>query len=400
MGVPDLIKSLFMLDIKTLIAVLVWGNLALSVLSFAYCRLHQLSDSRSQLRRFVIAKFLQAIAWILLFWRGQISDILSVYLGNCLLYFSFYNESILMLKTIKYVKSRWYQFQKVMLALTLIIFMIMETQFNKMNIRVAVSSLCIIALLSVPIMLYILDSKSSKFKRFMGLNILAFLILLLPRAIHSLLENDHSLFTSDFTQNATFITLILLMFMNGAGFLLLMYEKTDKLLKEISTLDPLTLISNRRYFMDKAEGYFTRHQRSKEPLAMLFIDIDHFKSVNDTYGHLNGDEILKNLASIIGDCVRPTDLCCRYGGEEFVVLLHETNQDQGVLVGNRIREKIGSVTFDHDVTYIYTISVGVFSTIPNDEINLEKFIKNSDNAMYEAKAQGRNRVIAYGNLKM
>lgn len=80
--------------------------------------------------------------------------------------------------------------------------------------------------------------------------------------------------------------------------------------------------------MDKACGYFKRHMVSQSPISILFIDIDFFKQINDQYGHQAGDEVLKQLAQVIQESIRPTDLCCRYGGEEFLVLLNETNEDQ------------------------------------------------------------------------
>ena len=94
----------------------------------------------------------------------------------------------------------------------------------------------------------------------------------------------------------------------------------------------MTQISNRRNFILKAEAYFERHKKNQKPIALLFADIDRFKQINDTYGHLAGDEILKKVANIISDSIRPMDLCSRYGGEEFVICLYEADESQAVIV--------------------------------------------------------------------
>ena len=214
------------------------------------------------------------------------------------------------------------------------------------------------------------------------------------RAAHSILSKDINLFTRNIFQSGTFITLISLMFVNGAGFLLLMYEHSDEVLKIVADLDPLTQISNRRHFMTKADLYYQRHERSQESLSLLFVDIDYFKKVNDTYGHLFGDEVLKILAKVIVDSIRPTDLCCRYGGEEFLILLHETNIEQATLVGNRIREAVEKLEFETKKDFKFTVSIGIFSGVANSHKNIQNFIDNADKGLYMAKESGRNCVIS------
>ena len=144
--------------------------------------------------------------------------------------------------------------------------------------------------------------------------------------------------------------------------------------------------------MLKAESYYLRHKGDKKPIKMLFLDIDFFKKTNDTQGHLFGDEILKDLAQNLLISIRPIDLCCRYGGEEFVLLLHETSLEQGILVGERIRENIRNANLWNS-EYQYTVSIGAFSAIPDSSISLEQLIENSDQAMYRAKKAGRDCVV-------
>ena len=330
--------------------------------------------------------------------RGSIPDIISIFLGNTILYISFYLESIIMIKMTAALNKKWFILQTAILAASLCIFYGFELRIGASNVRVAIASLSILFLLLFPALIYVFDKKSSHFKKYVGSFIIMFLIMLFARAIHALIFPDTNLFTNGLFQSATFITLILLLFINGAGFLLLMYERADQQLKLMSELDPLTLIYNRRYFMSKADLYISRHHKNKKDLCLLFIDIDHFKKINDTYGHLFGDEVLRRLASVISECVRPIDLCCRYGGEEFAILLYETNLNQGLIVGNRIRQAVENLKFENKA-FSCTVSVGVYSGIPNEINTLERFIDNSDSAMYDAKQSGRNRVIAFNPVE-
>jgi diguanylate cyclase len=146
--------------------------------------------------------------------------------------------------------------------------------------------------------------------------------------------------------------------------------------------------------MNKADAYYQRALRGQESLSILFIDIDFFKKVNDIYGHLFGDEVLKNIAKVISESVRPVDLSCRFGGEEFLTLLHNTNNEQAVLVGNRIREKIQNLEFEENRKFKCTVSVGVYSGQPDSDRNIQHFIDNADQALYRAKESGRNRVMS------
>ncbi|HHU49457.1 MAG TPA: GGDEF domain-containing protein [Clostridiales bacterium] len=394
MNYQKLLEVLFKLDVKTMIGVLIWGNLALAFLTLRYYLYRGPDHEKNLIQRFGIAKILQAIAWILLFLRGDISDIASVYFGNILLFISFYLDSLIVLRINKKTKIIWFRLQSILLALSIILFLLFEIMLGTGNIRIATASLSVFCILVIPNLLNIANNLSSRFEKFIGLISLFFLTLLLLRALNSLLNKDISLFTNNFLQIGTFILLILLMFVSGIGFLLIMYERSYELLRISSNLDPLTQIYNRRYFMNKAEAYYQRALREQKSLSFLFTDIDFFKKVNDSYGHLFGDEVLKTIAKVISENVRPLDLCCRFGGEEFLILLHETNNEQAVLIGNRIREIIQNLVFEENREFKCTVSVGIYSGIPDSRKNIQHFIDNADQALYKAKESGRNRVIS------
>jgi diguanylate cyclase (GGDEF)-like protein len=174
---------------------------------------------------------------------------------------------------------------------------------------------------------------------------------------------------------------------------------------EISIKDELTGIYNRRYFNERIQKEFHRSERYTRILSFIMIDIDYFKSFNDTYGHHVGDEVLKGVAAKIGEGLRTSDVLARYGGEEFVIILPETDKDGAVHVAEKIRSSIASERWrfrntlrseDQPEEYIekqITISLGV-SSYPVDSDHIQGLLEAADQYLYAAKLSGRNRVCA------
>ncbi len=168
------------------------------------------------------------------------------------------------------------------------------------------------------------------------------------------------------------------------------YEITE----ELSFKDPLTKLFNRRYFETKLESEFARCQRYGRESSLCMIDIDHFKKINDTYGHQSGDSILKQLGEIIQTSIRKSDVAARYGGEEFIILMPESPADRAFIAAERIRKRVEEHAFiiDDEPGYInITVSIGItgfFSYMTSKE----DFIERADRALYSAKQTGRNRV--------
>jgi diguanylate cyclase (GGDEF)-like protein/PAS domain S-box-containing protein len=157
--------------------------------------------------------------------------------------------------------------------------------------------------------------------------------------------------------------------------------------------DQLTNLYNRRAFADMAEKEVGRARRYQRPLALILFDIDHFKQVNDTHGHLVGDQVLRILTEKVTRTTRSTDFVCRYGGEEFIVLMPEAGRDEALVMAERLREMVSGITVvAPEGTLSLTISLGVAALKFPDEDTLEGLISRADKAMYEAKAAGRNTV--------
>ena len=178
-----------------------------------------------------------------------------------------------------------------------------------------------------------------------------------------------------------------------------------ELLRRTSLIDTLTGVNNRRFFEQRLSEEIDRAQRSGEPLTCLFLDIDHFKRINDTYGHQTGDLVLAEVAQQIRTQLRSNDVLARYGGEEFVALLSGADLERGIEVAERIRQRIENLEIvDHNQkTVTVTLSIGVAEYDPElvspvGKEDLVRLLELADQALYVAKREGRNRVESGGVL--
>jgi diguanylate cyclase (GGDEF)-like protein len=168
---------------------------------------------------------------------------------------------------------------------------------------------------------------------------------------------------------------------------------------QLATIDAGTQIFNKQYLQDTLESEFRKAKLSSRNLAILVFDLDHFKKVNDTYGHNAGDQVLRDLAKIVKVCVRKEDIFARFGGEEFVVILPNTSSQQSVKVAETIREKCEE--FPHSIDYeengqkkhvehCQTVSIGIAGFNPNMS-SPKQLLEIADQKLYQSKKDGRNR---------
>ncbi len=176
-------------------------------------------------------------------------------------------------------------------------------------------------------------------------------------------------------------------------FFVYLLQELDKARQAAHTLavqDYLTGLYNRRYFMAHADIEFAKAQRYRTPLSVLALDADHFKAINDTYGHPAGDQVLVAIGQVMQSCVRALDLPARSGGEEFMVLLPMTDAASAMAMAERIREEMASKVITHEQqTVRVTLSVGVASLTPSTT-SMDELLTQCDKALYSAKAAGRN----------
>jgi diguanylate cyclase (GGDEF)-like protein len=164
-------------------------------------------------------------------------------------------------------------------------------------------------------------------------------------------------------------------------------------LEHQTQIDPLTALFNRRGFEKKIAEEFERSKRYSHPLSVLLLDIDNFKSINDTYGHHGGDTALVKISEILREKTRRSDFPARYGGEEFVLILPETDQDSAVQVASKIHEEIRSQPFGTSSSaFALTVSIGLTSTSTKPYDDWRQMLDDADQAMYNAKNSGKDRV--------
>ncbi|WP_206484369.1 diguanylate cyclase [Thalassotalea sp. G2M2-11] len=217
--------------------------------------------------------------------------------------------------------------------------------------------------------------------------------------------------TADYMyQNTTFIPL-----MSSTGevthLCLIVYDVTDNAVhkkeleqanKELSVLsqtDGLTMVFNRSHWEHCLAAEYKRWTRSQHVSSLVMIDIDHFKKINDSYGHVVGDEVIRHLANIIKQHVRETDISGRYGGEEFAILLADTDAENSKFFAERLRKTVeDSVVKYNDIDVKYTISLGL-AEIDATMKNHEAWIECADNALYQSKNNGRNQVAHYSKTE-
>lgn len=183
------------------------------------------------------------------------------------------------------------------------------------------------------------------------------------------------------------ITLVVLSLLNA------MVKRHQDNIEALATLDSLTGLPNRRGFDLLAAQALQEAQREPKPLIALLIDLDHFKALNDTHGHLAGDEVLRQFAQVLQECLRHADIICRWGGEEFIVLLKDTDSHSALAVAEKIRSKTAALAFTYAGQPIHlTASIGLSNLQADD--TLHSLIARADHALYRAKQSGRNRVCS------
>jgi diguanylate cyclase (GGDEF)-like protein len=180
----------------------------------------------------------------------------------------------------------------------------------------------------------------------------------------------------------------------------LLFSRLDGLHKQLAHLsytDGLTGLSNRRHLIEALDAEVARQGRTRLPYCLVLIDLDHFKRVNDTHGHLQGDEVLRELGALMQRCVRsPTDLAARLGGEEFALLLPDTSLSEAQAVCERLRQALADRLFgDTGARFAVTVSMGV---VESRGLSAERALREADHQLYRAKAAGRDRVCLVASV--
>ena len=241
-------------------------------------------------------------------------------------------------------------------------------------------------------------NKESGFSLINNFNNKNFIIVFLPIKLSDKDNLGYLIATYENTQydkifKAQYLEIILVnIIILGLLVFIFIFMKDRNKFRTLSTTDYLTGAYNRTKFMEYANYELERSKRYKSTFSILLMDLDLFKKLNDTYGHNFGDEVLKNIAYFIKNEIRETDLLARWGGEEFICLLPNTDVSDAYIVAEKIRNKIEQVTFAYDVKV--TLSIGLCERDESD-YTIELVNEKADLALYRAKREGRNKVVKY-----
>jgi two-component system cell cycle response regulator len=169
-------------------------------------------------------------------------------------------------------------------------------------------------------------------------------------------------------------------------------KTAQEFLEEMAIRDGLTKLYTHRHFYDRLDEEFSRAIRHKEPLSLIFFDIDNFKQINDKFGHMYGDEVLRHIGRVIKEVVRESDIAARYGGEEFAVLLPHTELEGALEMARRLALMIRELRFESLKSRPITVSTGVSTFARNNLLSYDELVRLADQAMYNAKAAGKDRI--------
>lgn len=260
------------------------------------------------------------------------------------------------------------------------------------QMRLVVFTAVVGGLYAVQAVTAIAYGESSLMNRFFSFSLVIASTIMLGRAACGVfaIESDADFFSTSSLQIVYLIVASAIPLVLSTGFFMVASRKVQNQYAELSRRDFLTSILNRRAFFEQCEIEHARHARSGRGMSIILIDIDHFKLVNDTHGHVTGDNVLIGVCRTVQNILRKSDAFGRLGGEEFAVLLPETNLPQAHGLAERIRTEVEQTPIAENLRV--TLSLGVTMFMPQKEV-LQDVIRRADSALYQAKSDGRNRTV-------
>ena len=381
-------QTLLAVDGRTMLMVmLVSCVLMATVLWFAFA-----GRFRDGLGKWTISLWVQAFAWLLFAGRGFIPDLLSIAAANGLLALAWSLQFAAIIEFRRRRVPHW-----LLWAPTAGIFILFLALIGNPRAQLAAGS-WLYGAANVLVASAVLRGRPRHIFRARWLLASCYLIAavtLIVRGIGSRAEQEAfaAVMAPYAYEGLLYLGIYALIVAGSLAFLLMHKERSDEESSRLATTDPLTGVFNRRTFIELAEQELARTRRAGAPLAFMMLDLDHFKRVNDTYGHLTGDEVLVSFTRLIKDCVRRGDLIVRYGGEEFCVLLPGTPLSAATALAERIRATTASSALTAK-PFKVTVSIGLTAFTGDAVTALGDLLGRADEALYRAKGEGRNCVVA------
>ncbi|AIQ43259.1 GGDEF domain-containing protein [Paenibacillus sp. FSL R7-0297] len=383
----------FQLDINTLLYLFILGNL-FSGLLITFYRYHFAKDTASVL--FITAKWLQVVFWGSILLWDYIPHWIVIPVSNALILAGGGLEisALLMMMGMMDRKAKLYYWGLVVGSV--LSFSIVALFFNHANLRVATTSLWVMLFVIYPGYRLTAGKERSPLQRIMGSVFYTIAAVMLLRSFVALiLEPEMGPLTGNPAQYLYYLGMFLMLIVGIAAFILLSNEHSYEKLKRIAAYDSLTGILGRRAFLIEAELKLAMAARKREYCSMLLLDLDHFKIVNDTYGHDKGDVVLQDFALTIESQLGIGDLFGRVGGEEFAIMLYGQDVENSSRKAEELRQAVKAASGD-SLAGGYTVSIGMITILPEQQTALNTLYKLSDRALYQAKQDGRDRVVRAG----
>ena len=357
---------------------------------------------RDGLGRWAAALLVNAIGHLLIMLRGLIPDLLSIVVGNLMLSSVFVG-----------LIAAVYQFQgrpvrwALLLAPPLLVLVFVSVFIDNFPARVSFVGL-VIGLQAVWALLAALSHRHATVGRgqwllVAGLSLEA--VVLGGRALVAISTHSEAtnILQSSALQTLTFLATFSVVLVSSVGFVFMSRDRADENNRVLAALDPLTGVANRRSLIAALDRDVARAQRMREPMALMMVDIDHFKDVNDQYGHPAGDRVLCSVVNVLRQRVRAQDLVGRYGGEEFMVLLPDTGLVGAEQLARELCKAVEESRCPADGVpgpgIAVTVSIGVFGGRLESGDSWDMLIAAADRALYQAKNNGRNRVEVATGLR-
>lgn len=357
---------------------------------------------RDGLGRWAAALLVNAVGHLLIMLRGQVPDIFSVVAGNVLLSCVFVGM-IAAIYQFQDRPARW----PLLLAAPAVVTVFVTMFMDNFSARASFVGL-VIGLQAIWALAATLERRHATVGRGQWLLVAGLALEALVLGGRSVLtiatpETATTILQGSVLQTVTFMATFSVVLVSSVGFVFMSRDRTDENNRVMAAVDPLTGVANRRSLISALDRDVSRAIRTHEPIALMMVDIDHFKHVNDRYGHPAGDEVLCSVVSVLRQRVRAQDLVGRYGGEEFMVLLPDTD-----LVGAEqlARELCKAVEESRCFAQgagpegvVVTVSIGVFGGHLESGDSWDMLIAAADRALYQAKNNGRNRVEVATSLR-
>jgi len=383
------------LDVYTLIAVLIMGHIVSILLLITDIR--QMKSNKFDWI-FIIGRVLQLVGWMLIIERGQISEFLSLMIGNSFLMVGQAGEALALTSLKTSITSKWYWVYAGLLGIILLCWWNVVVPLNVLT-RITITFPLIGTLFVIPGCFFAFSrDRSSLMQKLIGGIYVSFFIMTIWRAWYTTKLMNYSIFVSHIPHTVSFLMLNFLLIAGSIGYILIKNEQLNQEMVRMANTDFLTNLYNRRAFFNLADSHFSFARREGLAVSMMMIDIDNFKSINDNYGHLVGDRVIHSVATILLNNCRTYDIVSRFGGEEFAVFLPGTDDASAEETAERLRKAVETgIPASHDAIRC-TISIGIatLGASKHGPYKVDDLVASSDNALYKAKEMGKNCVAFWG----